>query len=162
MPRPPHEPGVLKIGEPMRRRIARLRFLDPRHAGPTTLDVAHVREIETRLECRLDDDALAILASGVPDLVEDAGMDVHRVLERTKIAHARGCPPELVALGGHPGGLEFYCVAPNRAEGEPLHVIEYATKDGGLVARPIVEWVDTRLEIRREVLRAGEPVTSRS
>ena len=36
-------------------------------------------------------------------------------------------------------------------------MIEYSTKDGGLVARTIVEWVEARLEIRREVLLNGSP-----
>ena len=160
MARPPHEPGVLKIGEPMRRRLARMRWLEP-GCGPATLDIELVRHIERSLACRIDDDALAILASGVTDLVHDAGMDAKRVVERTTLARTRGCPPELVALGGHPAGQEFYCISPGRPEGDPLLVIEYSTKDGGLVARTIVEWLESRLEIRREVLLNGDPTERR-
>ncbi len=160
MARPPHEPGVLKIGEPMRRRLSRLRWLEP-GCGPATLDIELVRHIERTLSCRIDDDALAVLASGVKDLVHDAGMDAKRVVERTQLARSRGCPPELVALGGHPAGQEFYCISPGRPEGNPLLMIEYSTKDGGLVARTIVEWAEARLEIRREVHLNGDPAERR-
>ncbi|MEO6951168.1 MAG: hypothetical protein ABI321_05085 [Polyangia bacterium] len=151
---------MLKIGEPMRRRLARLRWLEP-GCGPSTLDIELVRNIERTLACRIDDDALAILASGVTDLVHDAGMDAKRVVERTNLARTRGCPPELVALGGHPAGQEFYCISPNRPEGDPLLMIEYSTKDGSLVARTIVEWTEARLEIRRDVLLNGDPAERR-
>jgi len=135
----------------MRRRIARLRHLDPR-SGPTTIDVAQVRAIEDTLSCVLDDEALALLASGVADLTKDAGMDVARVVERTRTARARGAPAELIAIGGQPSGLEFYCVEAHRAEEGPLLLIEFVCADRSLTGRPIVEWVEGRLEARREVL----------
>lgn len=155
MSRPPREPGPLRIGEPMRRRIARLRHLDPKR-GPTTLDVQLVRDVEKALGCTFEDEVLALFASGVADLVQDAGIDLARVVERTRIAKARGATDELIAIGGHPGGLDFYCVQRVRPEGEPLLLVEFASTDGGLVGRPIVEWVEIRLEIRREVLLNGD------
>lgn len=152
--RPPREPGTLKIGDALRRRIARLRHLDV-HATPPVVDVQLVRAIESKLECVLEDDVLALLASGTVYLSKEANIDAEKVLDQTKSARTRGCPDELVAIGAHPAGLEYYCVARNRVQGDPLLLVEFACGDRSLTGQTIVEWVEGRLESLREALATG-------
>ncbi len=120
------------------------------------LNLEHIVEIEATLGCELPNDVLALFASGTTDLGKDAGFDLGRVLGRTKAARLRGCPEDLIALGAHPDGIDFYCVMKIVPPGEPVLVIAFDCGDRSLTARPLIEWVDARLEIRRDSLAAGD------
>lgn len=120
------------------------------------LDLDKLVEVERTLGCEIPNDVVALFASGTTDLQKDAGFDLARVLERTKAARSRGCPEDLVALGAHPDGIDFYCILRVLPPGDPLLVVAFDCGDRSLTARPLVEWVDARLEIRRDSLAAGD------
>ncbi len=151
----PRPAGELRIGEPLRRRLARLRALHVR-CTPAELDVALVNRVEAALEQRLPDEVLALFASGTDDLEASAGIVLASMIDRDRMAGQRGCPQELLALGLHADSVTFTCIKRAVGPDEPTELIDFDAKDQSLRSRLIVQWVEDRVEQRRDLLSCGD------
>jgi len=122
---------------------------DATPAGPSTLDIGALAELEAELGTELHDDVLIVLAARIPMLTTATALTIDRVLDRLGEAHPHSGwvsiawvseRPFEARRSGHGGGLyDLYVPVPARAES--------VVAPGGFFDTPLAfpGWVEDQL-----------------
>ena len=155
--REPLVPGPLRLRDSVRTALFSLRHftqvtLDPPQSlSAPELDVSLVVAVEEALRCSLPDEVLACIANGDDELHED-GFDLGQVVDNTRLAHKRGCPKDLIAVGRHPDSHAFFCVSRGGPRGRGVQIADRDNFDGSVNWYDLGAWLAGKVEGRQEFL----------
>lgn len=153
---PERQPRPLEVNDLLHRTLVKLRRLHARCLSPE-LDVRVLDEVEAALGYQFSDDVLALFAAGVDELRVHARMDIGTVLKLNVAARKKGCPEDLVVIGGRPDERAYYAVQRAPDPGQLEQLIIFDAEEGALTGQPLRAWVQGTLEQLRESMRDRDP-----
>ncbi len=146
--------GPIEIRESVKSALYSLRYFSghyaaPRQIRPAALEIRLLESVEEALACCLPYEAIACLANNDEDLAE-YGIAIGDVVENTSLARERDCSSDSIALGRHPDGHAFYCIAKQGPRSRKIYITDLDNFDGSERLYDLPDWLSEHVERRQE------------